>query len=1455
MNTPHHIPFDRRFVTRSDDNDKIDYSEFIGLGPSGLRWPDLLNLACVVILGEGRCGKTHEFRQQHQLRLNKEQFSFFIPLEQLHDSSFEDILSPTELTNFEQWKERPDEEATFFLDAVDELKVRSGALRKAIRKIVNAIDSRSHNAKFFISCRPADWSDDGHAELDSETVRALLPAPADSMRTFDQARGEDLFLNAVCPVAHGASPDEVIDNQKPNLTPEVQVVYLMPLNSGEARIFAQTYSSTHANRFLEHISRHDLWHLYTLPIDIIDAINLLAGKGPTETLGNLKDLLDWGITRRIRENSTKKRNKLFEDDIRATAERTALALCLTKHRSFTDQTVHNKLPEELCLADVMTNWTRSLQEELLHKSLFTPTGVGRFRFYHRTTEEYLAARKLLELRQSGLSRTELHSLLFADINSEQVVIPSMEPVAAWLAVLDADIFEEVKNRKPQLLLFQHFPTMLDTPRRAALITSFVDKYSGSQWRNLGIGWQDYEKLASPELGPTLKSLWQKAYTGHETRDLVLRLASITKMPDCGDFAYQAALDETLPEHQQIYAIWAAFKCASAPLKNKLAQDILGGKWPQSIVIRVLSSMYPDPLTVDEFLSLICSLDEHLVEPFGVHSAVLSAIQSKEVPHQDVIIIRDRLASLIWDTDTFTANYVHLTPALIGACCLTPPKLMDKKDTAAWARATVIGMSFGTGQIELAFREGRDKLKGIATSNPQLREAFICATVDLVEQRGTLLKDEWDWISAVDHNRRISNTITMEDRIWLLDWLSAASAYKYRLTAFYLLRQLLRPNETSALASAMLTASADCSHWQTEIGRIMDPAPLREHPADIAFRQEEIAQRDKFTRERTQWQAWHLDALAKPTQYLSGPTSVQTFVIIQNAIRQHVQQSGRNRTWSDWDADFIEKSFSAEFLEVLRAELAKYWRTTDAKHWASYLPLSKFEQMSGASLALMALKCNAETPGWENSLSPALAELATQLVLEELEGSSDILSAIESIHPEKVHSVFCSALSSGVKAINNGQHAPVIGIILRYGTQSIKRQACKLIASWLTSEPNEIQINTSDSTIDNLFSLLKDHGSSEDRIAAITAIRKHLYATKTNNRAYWLRTLSKFDFHQSCTDLLKLTTHAGNHSDFAASSQLFAAVFSSSRGDSDERFEQMEQTARLALLGDLLVRSYAIEQRNTESDQALAVRSKDHSYLDLVRGTLLRSVSSTVSQGTLSLLYSLCNKAELRGINGVLRQKITDVAAASADPKAMDVATFKRLESTKTYQAHDPVSLFNLMRNRLNDFEHELLTSRFSVIKTIRRIPHEIELRSFISYQLHHTSRGAYAVNQETVVFNENRTDISLQPVTMLQQYATIELKLAGKTTKWTASDLAEALTTQLVGKYLSNQQCQVGCLLICMRHSKEWRHPVTGQLMNLAQTVSWLQEIATELMAKHEGLYLCVKGIDYSASTEESDDE
>jgi hypothetical protein len=88
---------------------------------AGLGWEGLLEQPLVVVLGEPGSGKTWEFRERTRILQTRGKNAFLIPLDRLISEPLTDILSPEENNIFQAWL-RNSEEATFFLDSVDEAK-------------------------------------------------------------------------------------------------------------------------------------------------------------------------------------------------------------------------------------------------------------------------------------------------------------------------------------------------------------------------------------------------------------------------------------------------------------------------------------------------------------------------------------------------------------------------------------------------------------------------------------------------------------------------------------------------------------------------------------------------------------------------------------------------------------------------------------------------------------------------------------------------------------------------------------------------------------------------------------------------------------------------------------------------------------------------------------------------------------------------------------------------------------------------------------------------------------------------------------------------------------------------------------------------------------------------------------------------------------------------------------
>ena len=82
------------------------------------------------------------------------------------------------------------------------------------------------------------------------------------------------------------------------------------------------------------------------------------------------------------------------------------------------------------------------------RALFDPATYGCVRFHHRSVQEYLAARRLRVLHETGMSTKALFRLLFAERYGVEVVFPSMRAIAAWLALWIDAAREELIEREP-----------------------------------------------------------------------------------------------------------------------------------------------------------------------------------------------------------------------------------------------------------------------------------------------------------------------------------------------------------------------------------------------------------------------------------------------------------------------------------------------------------------------------------------------------------------------------------------------------------------------------------------------------------------------------------------------------------------------------------------------------------------------------------------------------------------------------------------------------------------------------------------------------------------------------------------------------------------------------------------------------------------------------------------------
>jgi hypothetical protein len=225
---------------------------------NALTWDELLKHALVLLLGEPGSGKSYEL--QYQATLSSSDCSrFYFRLDELAVGGEQFHLDDGDERPLAEWRES-DAKAVFFLDSVDEAKIRQATdFYRALDRFLELVGR--HNlarATIVISSRITEWlpTTDGHE------VRVRFPR---------QSSG---------------TGNERKKGQSEETYPFV--VQLLPLDEAAVKTYAIARGITDTQHFLEELERAHAWELARRPADVDD---LLAFWRESGGLGTLTQIL------------------------------------------------------------------------------------------------------------------------------------------------------------------------------------------------------------------------------------------------------------------------------------------------------------------------------------------------------------------------------------------------------------------------------------------------------------------------------------------------------------------------------------------------------------------------------------------------------------------------------------------------------------------------------------------------------------------------------------------------------------------------------------------------------------------------------------------------------------------------------------------------------------------------------------------------------------------------------------------------------------------------------------------------------------------------------------------------------------------------------------------------------------------------------------------------------------
>jgi len=577
---PDFVELDRTFRpvdpgTNPEEADTSSYTRTLPEVSPAIRWADLLQRRLVVVLGATGSGKTWEFK--HRATLDGQR-AFYIRLDALTNEGLEPVLGSSEYGRFRDWL-RSRHEATFFLDSVDEAKLRSSAdFYRALDRFRDAIGTASlPHAKIFISSRilwePAN---------DAHEVQ---------IRFGQRQRSKDVESGQITGGGAYAEP--------------IYVVHLQPLDQRQVEVFATARGVADVPAFIAALNTAHAWEFARRPGDVTDLIRFWLERG---RLGSLTELVESGVERNLRE--TRRGDPLSPKKARDGAQALAAATILCRQLDF-------RVPDDAflgspaldafsCLPD---EWRQEEGRALLERAIFDGASYGRIRFHHRRVGEYLAAKWLEARIRDGCPINRIEALVFDRNDGRRALRPALAPVAAWLCCgserWNADLRGWMLEAAPEIHLQYGDPSCLPLEYKRNLLHALVSHFAGRNRVWVHSDPECLSRLADPGLAPDVSAIIADRTVPIDLRSRMLQLARHGGLRDCLTAALDVVGSSEEPDELKSYAAAAIRDTGDSASHERLAVIADGlAQIPNSLCGIVCEALYPATINARELVALL-----------------------------------------------------------------------------------------------------------------------------------------------------------------------------------------------------------------------------------------------------------------------------------------------------------------------------------------------------------------------------------------------------------------------------------------------------------------------------------------------------------------------------------------------------------------------------------------------------------------------------------------------------------------------------------------------------------------------------------------------------------------------------------------------------------------------------------------------------------------------------------
>ncbi len=1075
-----------RDLSEKDVADIQSASTLARMGWSGdFGWDELLKSSRILIVSEAGAGKTFECRGQQEALWFKGEPAFFLELAALSREDVKNLLSADEETRFNAWLRAQSETATFFLNSIDELGLTLGSFDQALKRLGKALAGQLGRARIVITTRPIP--------VDQQIIQRHLPIPPTAAEVSAEA-----FADHVMSRDQGQQQGQKNDGLKP-----WRNVGLMPLSKEQIRAMAVLECVADPDAMLADIQRGDAEEFTQRPQDLIE---LCADWRDHQRIRTHREQVESNIETKLKPRTDRREKaQLAPDRAMEGASRIALAAVLTRKLTLRYSAESDTVALSEAALDpskILTNWVDLEQATLLERSLFGFATYGRVRFHHRSVIEYLAARRLDALlgQPQPVPIKSVKRLLFTKTaQGENVVRPSMRPVAAWLSLWRDSIYEEVRDREPAVLLNYGDPQSLRPNQRVETLKAYVERFGKGGWRGHHISRIQVHRFASCDLGPTVASLWSVGIENREVRDLILEFIEAGKLTDCADIAYSRAIDPKVDARERISAL-DALVALDDPRLPQLAEatEADTALWPDGLVRSALLSLFPKHLGTDRLCRILRRVREPNKSVGDLSWQLPRLIEDGGLRPASVEELRDGLTELVasgaeWNKNKWPhvqAKRPDLLSSLMVACIL---QFRSGLATQALLRSSVLALRFSK-EDHIRDEPTRELRQHLANASSAARETAFWAG-DAFFQGLHAAQDAWHRLYALTHQGAIT-LIAHKDRKWIRTYLSDPSKEVAEREMMLYAEMIDLPHESQTYEEHIQGLKAFVSDSPYLLGIIDNRLKPPQRDAELQRMDQEHAerQREQQREEAEAHNSWveFWQEIANNPDTVFGPDRAENTA--WNLWRAMAPAGYQSRA-SGWNRRFIEQQFDKDVADRLRATLMAMWRK-DTPTLRSERPESeKNTTLLRWQLGLAAIAAEAEDPQWASKLSDQEARLAARYAPLELNGFPSWLEALIEAHPSAVDAVLGQELSLTLREPLNANDHPIFLQNIRHASAGVAALFVPRIRAWLgqnESDKDESENTAAERRLAQAIDVLQRSGDIE------TA--KHLEALATRELA-------------------------------------------------------------------------------------------------------------------------------------------------------------------------------------------------------------------------------------------------------------------------------------------------------------------------------------------------------------------